>query len=179
MSDDFGWLATAPKHDLSISSGEIAAVIMNALAQLRSSSARHGVSLPVAFTKFMESRSLQERIRSNTDCYLDLCPELVRSPVGDGYLVRFLADSQGCLFWYLYLTSDSSDHAVVASVGFYGSEEEEWDEPPDPNDIEFAAESFETFMCRFWLENEIWLAGYDKTPMPDIGRDYIDAYRAK
>jgi hypothetical protein len=49
----------------------------------------------------MAAPALQERIRSNTDCYLDLYYEPLRSPLGGGYLVRFLADSQGCIFWYL------------------------------------------------------------------------------
>jgi hypothetical protein len=39
-----------------------------------------------------------------------LCPEPIRVSHGDGYLVGFLADSQGCLFWYLYLTADGADH---------------------------------------------------------------------
>jgi hypothetical protein len=128
----------------------------------------------------MATPALQERIRSNTDCYLDLCSESVGSPLGDGHLVRFLADSQGCLFWYLYLTPDGSDHAVVSSPDFYGTEDEQWQEgPPDPGEIVFCAESFEAFLCRFWLENEIWYADWKKTPMPDVGREYIERYRRK
>jgi hypothetical protein len=138
----------------------------------------------------MESPSLQGRIRSATDCYLDLCPEPIRSPVGGGWLVHFLADSQGCIFWYLYLTADGSDHAVVSSPDFYSTEyepsgddepdadDEEWeDEEPDPAAIRFCAESFEAFLCRFWLENEIVFAQGVKTPMPDVARQYIEQYR--
>lgn len=110
---------------------------------------------------------------------MDLCPEAIQSPIGGGYLVRFLADSQGCLFWYLYLTADGSDHAVVASPGFYGTEAEEWqEEPPDPGEIAFSAESFEGFMCRFWLENEIWFAGYEETPISDACHQYIERYQS-
>ena len=66
----------------------------------------------------------------------------------------------------------------IASSGFYGTESEEWqEEPSDPGEIVFSAESFETFMCRFWLENEIWFAGYEKKPMPDAGQEYIERYR--
>src|SRR5262249_57302143 len=131
-------------------------------------------------TKRMESRTLPERSRSNSDCCRDLCPEPVRSPIGGGYLVRFLADSQGCIFWYLYLTPDGSDPAVVSSPGFYGTEAEQWqDEPPDPAEIVYSAESFEAFMCRFWLENEIWFAEYENTAMPAVGREYIERYRSK
>jgi hypothetical protein len=64
--------------------------------------------------KYRKIRELH-RVRSNTDCFLDVCSEPIRSQVGDGWLVRFLADSQGRIFWYLYLTPDGSDHAVVSS----------------------------------------------------------------
>lgn len=149
-----------------------------ALVALRQSADAVGLQLPPAFVRFMADRSLHQRIRSNTDCFLDLCPALVRSPVGDGFFVRFLADSQGCVFWYLYLTQGGTDHAVVSSPGFFGVKEEMWqDEVPDPAEIVFCAESFEEFLCRFWLENEIWYAEYEHTPMPNVGTQYIEQYR--
>jgi hypothetical protein len=126
----------------------------------------------------MGDPSLQHRVRSNTDCCLHLCPAAVPSPVGDGHLVRFLNDSQGCLFWYLYLADRGSDHAVVSSPGFYGTQDEQWqEEEPDPSELAFCAESFEAFCCRFWLENEIWFAEYDGEPIPAPGITYIEHYR--
>jgi hypothetical protein len=178
LQGDFDWLAAARARDENIGN-EKAAENTEAIYLLREASDRLGLRLPEAFTRFMETSSLHARIRSNTDCYLDLCPQPIRSPVGGGCLVRFLADSQGCIFWYLYLTPDGSDHAVVASPDFYGTEAEQWeDEPPDPAEIVFCAESFEVFMCRFWLENEIWYAEYQGTPMPNAGREYIERYRS-
>ena len=178
MRGDFDWLASAPEHGEHSIGGEKAAENVKSLVDLRDSSARLGVKLPEAFTRFMGSPGLQQRVRSNTDCFLDLCPEPVCSPIGGGYLVRFMADSQGCIFWYLYLTPDGSDHAVVASPGFYGIETEQWeDEAPDPAEIVYSAESFEAFMCRFWLENEIWFSAWKKTPLPDVGRRYIELYK--
>ena len=180
MRGDFAWLAGAParlKHNIG---DEMAAENAQALKALHQSSERLGLRLPESFRTFMETPALHQRIRSNTDCFLDLCPSPIRSPVGDGYLIRFLADSQGCIFWYLYLTHDGSDHAVVSSPGFYGTEAEEWqDEQPDPTDIVFCAEGFEVFMCRFWLENEIWFAEWENTPMPDAGLAYIEQYRGR
>ncbi len=179
MRGDFDWLASAPEH-----AGHSIAVVQAAenavaLARLRKASVRLGVNLPEAFTRFMESPRLQQRVRSNTDCFLDLCPEPVRLPIGPGLLVRFLADSQACMFWYLYLTPDGSDHAVVSSSGFYGTEGERGEvKLPDPAKIVYCAESFEAFMCRFWLENEIWYVGWKKTPMPDVGQEYIERYRS-
>jgi hypothetical protein len=183
MSGDFTWLAAAPAHRHHIGK-KYPADNAAAIKHLRTSAERLGVRLPEVFTKFMETPALQERIRSTTDCYLDLCPEPIPSPVGGGWLVHFLADSQGCLFWYLYLTADGSDHAVLSSPDLYSTEiewsgdDEEWEEEePDPAAIAFCAESFEAFLCRFWLENEIAFAQCLKTPLPDGGRQYIEAYR--
>ncbi|MBA3531586.1 MAG: hypothetical protein H0T73_06705 [Ardenticatenales bacterium] len=178
MRGDFDWLISAPEHaDHSIGE-EKATENAEALPRLREASAHLEIKLPEAFTKFMESPALQRRVQSNTDCFLDLCSELVRLPTGGGYLVRFLADSQGCLFWYLYLTSDGLDHAVVSSPEFYGTEVEQWqDEPLNPAEIVYSAESFEAFICRFWLENEVWYSAWQRTPMPTIGREYIEHYR--
>lgn len=177
LHGDFDWLASAPPHASNIGI-EKATENAQALIALRQAAAILWLRLPAEFVKFMEDTSLQDRIRSNTDCYLDLCPSPVQSPVGDGYLIRFLSDSQGCIFWYLYLTADGQDHAVVASPGFYGTDAEQWeDEEPDSSEIVFSAESFEIFLCRFWLENEIWFASYEDTPMPEVGRVYIEQYR--
>ncbi len=42
----------------------------------------------------------------------------------------------------------------------------------------FAAPSFESFLHRFWFENEIWYAlNLDKTPLTDEQRAYLDHYR--
>lgn len=178
MRGDFTWLAAAPAHAAHNIGGRMAAENAQALGELRESSAGLGVPLPAAFVKFLETPSLHQRLRSNSDCYLDLSPAPVHSPLGEGHLIRFLADSQGCLFWYLYVTGDGSDHAVVSSPGFYGTDEEQWqDEEPDPAEIVFCAESFEVFVCRFWLENEIWFAEWQKTPMPSVGLQYIEQYR--
>jgi hypothetical protein len=177
MGGDFAWLVPRPTFDHSIGD-ERGSEVANTLPELQDAAARLGVHLPESFTKFMGSPELHRRVRSNTDCYLDLGDEPVRSPIGGGWLVRFLADSQGCIFWYLYLTPDGSDSAVVSSPDFYGTEAEQWqDEPPDPSEIVYSAESFEAFMCRFWLENEIWYAEWKKTPMPDVGCEYIERYR--
>jgi hypothetical protein len=179
LRGDFAWLASASVHEKNIS-GEKPAKNAEALSSLLASTARLGVQLPAAFIKFVETTKFHERIRSSTDCFLDVCSEPIRSPIGGGWFVRFLADSQGCIFWYLYITPNGSDHAVVASPDFYGTKAEQWeDELPDPAEIVYCAESFEAFMCRFWLENEIWYAAWKKTWMPDIGRQYIERYGGK
>jgi hypothetical protein len=180
MRGDFAWFAALPVHDEHTIGSRKAAENTESLRALCAYSDRIGPKLPQVFVKFMETPVFHQQIRSNTDCFLDLCAAPIRSPVGGGYLIRFLADSQGCIFWYLYVTPDGSDHSVVASPGYYGTEAEQWqDEEPDPADIVFCAESFEVFMCRFWLENEIWFAEWEKTPIPDVGLAYIEQYRNK
>jgi hypothetical protein len=95
--------------------------------------------------------------------------------------VRFLADSQGCLFWYLYVPGTAIGHAVVASAKFYGTPEEDWEQEDLENDeLDFVAESFESFLWRFWVENEIWYSVYyDKTPLPEQARLYLSDYRSR
>ncbi|GAB3159723.1 hypothetical protein GCM10027290_65010 [Micromonospora sonneratiae] len=41
----------------------------------------------------------------------------------------------------------------------------------------FCGESFKTFLCRYWLENEIWFADDDGAPTPDVAAEYIRQYR--
>jgi hypothetical protein len=151
-----------------------------ALARLLADASDQRFSLPKVFLQFFGCADLQRRVRSCTDCFLDLSPVFVLSPVAGGSLVRFLADSQGCMFWYLYLSGNQAEHCVVSSPGFYGAEEEQWQiEPPNPDEIVFCEESFERFLCRFWLENEIWYFDYEKRPIFPAGRKYLDDYAAK
>jgi hypothetical protein len=179
MHGDLDWLATARPHDANISNYALSNYARQvwAIKALRQSSERLGLRLPEAFWKFMETPALQKRIRSMTDCFLNLDPAPVRVPVGRGYLIRFLANSQGCFYWYLYVTPDVSDHAVVGSPGLYDTEEGRQQDEPDPADIIFCAESFEAFLCQFWLENEIGFAEYEHRPMPDVCRAYIEQNR--
>jgi hypothetical protein len=173
MSGDLAWLAAQPTHD-EWGIGESAVA---ELPQLVSACDRLGVGLPPAFLSFMRTPELQRRVRSSTACFIDVSPEPARAPRGDGYLIRFLADQQGCLFWYLFLTADGQDHAVVCSEDYYGPPDDD-EQEGDPDDIVFCGESFETFLCRYWLENEIWFADNDDTPMPAVATEYVDRYRA-
>ena len=177
LRGDFNWLLSSPTRSHHIGQ-ERAAENSNALENLRQFAASSKLALPQSFVQFIGTPSLHERVRSNTDCFLNLCSELVPLPSFGGHLVRFLADSQACVFWYLFLTPDASDHAVVSTPGFYGTVSEQWqDEVPDDSEIVFSAESFEAFIGRFWLENEIWFSAYEKKPMSEAGKTYVDSYR--
>jgi len=177
LRGDFAWLSSRRTYATHIGL-ECAAKNARTLQSLRTAVVQLGLALPRSFDDFMSNTRLQEHVRSNTDCYLDLCSRPVRTPGHDGYLVRFLSDSQGCLFWYLYLPPAGADYAVLSSPTFYGTDEELWqDEAPEEPELVFCAESFETFMCRFWLENEVWFASYECTPMLPEGASYVDQYR--
>jgi hypothetical protein len=179
MRGDFRWLAGRPVRDRHVAR-EKPEENAEALAALLRDASRHGVMVPREFVDFFRSPDLQQRVRSCTDCFLDLSAIYVPSPVADGFLLRFLADSQGCIFWYLYQLPGRSDHCVVASTDFYGSDAEKWEEElPDPDEIIFCEESFERFLCRFWLENEIWYCGYEKRAMFEEGRKYLECYGRK
>lgn len=176
LRGDFAWLRNQSLHKANIAS-EKAVENANVLTLVLQDAARHGSVIPPEFVEFFRSHNLQHRVRSCTDCFLDLSPIIVPSPVADGFLLRFLADSQGCIFWYLFQRPGGTEHCVVASPDFYGSEEEQWqDSPADPDQIIFCEESFERFLCRFWLENEIWYCNHEKRPLFAEAREYLEYY---
>jgi hypothetical protein len=172
LSGDFGWLREQAAHDEWAINADGGAE--ETIALLRGTCERIGLALPESFTRLMSEPALQERVRSSTACYLDLDEAPVPSPTGKGHLVRFLADQQGCLFWYLYLTEDGTEHAVVCTDDLFGHDSEP---PAAPGEIEFCAESFEAFICRYWLENEIFFAEDEGDAMPAVAAEYIERYR--
>jgi hypothetical protein len=177
LDGEFGWLVHASDHQNHIGV-ERALENIQALSSLLDKCKTAPISLPQSFLKFVQEPRLQARIRSTTDCILDLSEAPVLSPVGDGVLVRFLADSQGSVFWYLYIPTGVVDHAVVSSPDFYDpSGETLSDVVPDPRALVFNAESFEEFLCRFWLENELWFSEFEGSPMSDEVRRYLELYR--
>ena len=186
LRGDWSWLRAVKPVPSSIVSGNWEAN-EKALSALKDAVAAIELSLPDSFTQFFSQPDLADRVRSNTACFLDLSLGVASPPTGRGYIIRFLADSQGCLFWYLYLAANG-DHAVLSSTDYYGSpsEEECFYDGAEPEvgplarsskRISFAAESFEAFMWRFWIENEIWFAGYEKKEMSAAGLQYVEAYR--
>jgi hypothetical protein len=177
MNGDLAWLARAPRHEHNVGDPQWKEN-EPALIALQGTCDTISLQLPVAFSTFVSSLPLQQRIRSNTDCEMWVSHTVARSPIADGYLIRFLADSQGCIFWYVYAAPDGSDHAVVASPNLYGSDSDGWsNEPLGPATIVFTAGSFEEFLCRFWLENELWFTAGEKRPISDAAKSYIAHYQ--
>ncbi|MBA4188707.1 MAG: hypothetical protein C0467_11970 [Planctomycetaceae bacterium] len=151
----------------------------------------HGLTLPPGFVEFANDTAAQELIRSNTDCFFDWAEGFADSPAGDGgSLIRFYADSQGCVYWYLYATP-SGYSCVVASPKRYGDdddedEDDEDEEGDESGDTYFCAPSFEAFVYRTWIENEIWFRlaeptfdFHDPRPMTAEMQAYLDHYEKR
>lgn len=169
MRGDLEWLLRQEEHE----EWAIASEAEQRLPALIAAAEREGVPLPSAFIRFMSEEPMQRRVRSMSACYLDLDTGLV--PVTDGgWLVRFLADQQGCLYWYLYVTEDA-DHAVVCSPEYIDASESF--EIEEPDELCFCGESFEVFLCRYWLENEVWFADEEGAAPPEVGENLIERYR--
>jgi hypothetical protein len=175
LDGSFGWLMEQPVQTDDLIAQCEAGELRNQLSVAEQSAASSGVSLPPEFTNFLKSSEKQRYVRSATGCYLDLAQNLL--PLFDGYLLRFLLDSQGFAFWYLYLNRDGSDHCVVISYEYFDADEmdREIDEISE-SDLVFDSPDFETFLCRYWLENEIMFANCDGTPLPSVDREFTEAF---
>lgn len=134
-----------------------------------------GLAIPEVFLKFMRSLELRERVPSCTACYFDAPDRLV--DMGDGgVLFRFLNDQQWCVLWRLYLGSDGKQ-AVVESYQAFDLESAEFT-PADFGDdpaLWICAPDFETFLFRFWLENNTWFAENDAyRALTDLEKQYLE-----
>lgn len=179
LTGDFAWLRDYDPYDQHIGSDERSDGLSAIHAELREDARQKEIELPREFNSFLADSSLVQRVRTVTDCYIDLSREVLPSPVGSGSLVRFLADSQGCLFWYLYIPTCDAPSSVVVSPGFYGLPEEEWqDSPPNSSEIKLCAPSFEAFVCRLVIENEIWFTANEGLPLGAMEAEYVKRYGA-
>lgn len=148
------------------------------------------LKLPDSFVRFITTSHLRNRIESCTDCYFDLSNRLITSPAAnDGYLIRFLNDSQNVLLWYLYLNDKNESCIVVAKPEFLDelenadfsytdeAESETIDDVIIPKDIFRCAPTFETFIYRVWIENSIWFALTDENSLIREQQEYMHKRR--
>lgn len=163
------------------------------------SAQRLGLTLPASFLHLMGSEELQNRIPSCTACYFSLSRDVVPCPATeDGYIVRFLNDQQGVLYWYLYLTPRGEQCVLVSPFELDDlsgddtdddADDQQSDTPSEPlNEQQLQAILQSTFVCapsfaaftyRFWLENTIWFklnesGGQDQ--LTAIERLYLSHY---
>jgi hypothetical protein len=182
LDDDLGWLVSEPAVGASLVEVNDDAARPATNEQLGLLLAGETVTLPPSFSTFIESTEPRRRIRSCTDCYLDLADFAV--PVsGGGTLIHFLSDSQWVFHWLLYAGSDSSEAVVVTDVPL-GFEEGSNSETVHVFEAQaggaaVCAESFLTFIFRFWIENEMWFKLTDPGSEPrltDEQRRYAEHY---
>lgn len=139
------------------------------------SAEEHGIQLPREFAAFIRTPQLHKHVRSVTACYLNLAASLL--PFDKGFLLRFLHDQQDCAFWYLYLNADGSDHCVVSSYEYFDADDMDYESDElQEKDFRLAETSFERFLSRFWIENEILFAKYDKTSPPAVDARFLRLY---
>jgi hypothetical protein len=166
LDDELRWLLGEPLVPASLAEVDDAASTPATLDGLERVAGPE-LTVPGAFAAFVGAGEAQARIRSCTDCYLDL-GDLPVPVVGGGRLVHFLSDSQWVLHWLLYVAPDGSE-AVVATDRAFGFELAGETVPafdPAAGEGVVCAESFAEFLYRFWIENEIWFAlgGPDEEP---------------
>ena len=66
----------------------------------------------------------------------------------------------------------------MSSLEYFDADDKEYElDDLNETDFQFEAVSFEAFLSRFWLENEILFAEYDSTPPPDVDRRFLELYR--
>jgi hypothetical protein len=173
LAGTFEWLRASPEHDRSIAPDPERTAA--ALCRLTTSNPDR---LPPEFVYFFRSPDLWRRVQSCTGCFLDLDSAAVGIRGGLGSLIRFLSDSQGCKHWHLYLSPCGKRHSVVATYFYTGSECAHLTGGlPHPKDITLCSNSFEEFVYRFWLENEVWFALHGMGSMPEGGEEYLNYYR--
>jgi hypothetical protein len=145
------------------------------LEALVAEAARLGLALPAAFLRLLGSAALHDRIPSCTACYFELPERITPSPFGDGgWLIRFLNDQQGVLFWYLYLDARGGHGVVVSPMLLDELAAVTNGSGPPAEAVWFCAPSFEAFVYRFWLENTLWFALTDDLgPLTPTQREYL------
>ena len=188
LDGTFAWLTQTPTHDEWSIGDRCANDLPEQLNSAVTSSQKHGFSLPSAFILFIRTPELHKHLRSATACYLNLAKSVL--PFADGFLLRFLHDQQDCAFWYLYLNADASDHCVVSSYEYFDADDmDEYDfdfedagykaykfEDIEEKYFHVWETSFERFMVRLWLENEIWFAQQNNTSLPNMSQKFIQMY---
>jgi hypothetical protein len=175
LDGSFHWLEDAKTHKAHIgvsSKRKLPSQLKHAVA----SAAKHQLLLPDIFLTFCRSATQPSYFRSATDCYLDVGKQVLT--LADGFLLRFLVDSQGCAFWYLYMRPGTQDHAVVMSTDYFDADDEDSSEVNQISQKQFLFDSpsFEYFLCRFWLENEIFFAEDEGTEPPNVGKKFLKLY---
>jgi hypothetical protein len=184
---NFEWLKAQSMKEGSLLEGCYADGSQPDLSKLARIVSEAHINLPESFVTFINSTDLHQRIRSCTDCYLDVADFAVKTKGSlEGYLLHFLSDSQWVGHWYIH-TDQHGNHFIATSLNAYGfAFEDESGNPPateieiQAEEIWFCAPSFAEFFYRFWLENEIWFALVkEKRTLSEDELAYVNRYSRK
>jgi hypothetical protein len=175
LDGTFAWLTETPTHDEWAIGDRRGSDLPAQLDSAIASAKNHGLTLPAEFVTFIRMPEWHKHLRSVTACYLNLAESLL--PFANGFLLRFLHDQQECAFWYLYLNADASDHCVVSSYEYFDADDMDYElDELKETDFHIRETSFERFLSRFWIENEILFAKYDNTDPPDVEERFLKMY---
>ncbi len=175
LNGTFKWLIESPIHDLCTIGDECAKKLPVQLNSAINSAEKHEIQLPPEFVTFIRTPAWHKHLRSVTACYLNIASSVLS--FANGYLLRFLHDQQDCAFWYLYLNADGTDHCVVTSYEFFDANNMDYEiSELKETDFQIQETSFERFLAKFWIENEILFAEYDETDPPDIEDKFLKLY---
>jgi len=184
LDNDFEWLKSQTTKNHSLFENSYPDGSKPDLSKLARIVSEARINLPETFVTFMHSPKLQRRVRSCTDCYLDVADCAVETKGSiEGYLIHFLSDSQWVGHWYIHVDR-RDNHCVVTSLNPYGFNLEgnitNRDIDMQEEEIWLCAPSFTEFIYRFWLENEIWFVLAEKErPLNQIEQAYVDKYVGK
>ncbi|MCE3018930.1 MAG: hypothetical protein LW870_24075 [Pirellula sp.] len=118
----FGWLAGQTSHRHNIGK-KTKRTLSKQWANILKESRRKDILIPQTYVDFITTPSLHSKIRLISDCYLGLARTFI--PFGKGHLLRFLNDSQGCAFWYVYIDGKTHNHCVVISYDYFDADSED------------------------------------------------------
>jgi hypothetical protein len=139
-----------------------------------------GAAIPDTFMTFFSNVELVTRMRSPTACFFRASDQLISFPSAHGgHFIHFLSDSQNCYEWYLYI-DPRQRHCVVASIEDLADSAlpaQFWEN--DRGEIVACESTFESFILRLWMENEIWfrLVEHDQ-PLTREMTEYLNHYHA-
>ena len=108
----------------------------------------------------MSRPKLYENIPSCTACEWDLGEEPIPNPLEKGaFTIRFLRDQQDVFLWYLYLSPGSAGEVICSRIPFDDAEvraDPDVDKRVVKGNSARVSPDFESFVYRYWIENELW-----------------------
>ena len=187
VDPNLGWLTAEPLHD-EWNLDETDATPQRRMRSTNLAEVLHGSRSPTALERLAGDPELQRRIRSSTGCYLDLGDKAAPTEDG-GVLLHVLSDQQWVRHWLVLI--ETTGRAPVVSttrpIGFDLPDDwyEDIDEERLPDrirldgslDLTVVADSFEEFLYRLWLENEIFFRAVAGDPLTEVQREYVRGLR--